>query len=128
MKKILIILICIFAFTYSIYPFIINDESIKSLDEMMSTFPPEIIKAFNMDKASLTTAYGWFMSEGYMFIQILVGLYAILSFYRLGDNYAPNTFLRINKDRTIDVYLKRNNKSLLIIIYIIKNYYNYNYN
>ena len=88
------ILICIFAFTYSIYPFIINDESIKSLDEMMSTFPPEILKAFNMDKASLTNAYGWFMSEGYMFIQILVGLFASIM--------GANIVLKEEGDKTIE--------------------------
>ena len=88
------ILICIFTFTYSIYPFIINDESIKSLDEMMSTFPPELIKAFNMDKASLTTPYGWYISEGYMFIQILVGLFASIM--------GANIVLKEEGDKTIE--------------------------
>ena len=113
------ILICIFAFTYSIYPFIINDESIKSLDEMMSTFPPEILKAFNMDKASLTTAYGWFMSEGYMFIQILVGLYASIM--------GANIVLKEEGDKTIEYLsslpITRNkimtNKLIVGISYII---------
>ena len=113
------ILICIFTFTYSIYPFIINDESIKSLDEMMSTFPPELIKAFNMDQASLTTAYGWFMSEGYMFIQIIVGLYASIM--------GANIVLKEEGDKTIE-YLSslpvtRNkimtNKIIVGITYII---------
>lgn len=50
----------------------------------------------------------------YIILFILVGLYTILSFYRLGDNFAPNTFLRINKDRTIDVYLKNEATSMKI--------------
>ena len=114
-----VILVGIFTFTYSIYPFIINDESIKSLDEMMSTFPPELIKAFNMDMASLTSAYGWFLSEGYMFIQILVGLYASI----LGSGIV----LKEEGDKTIEYLaslpITRNkimtNKIIVSIIYIV---------
>ena len=43
------ILIFMFLITYLIYPYIVNDESVKSLDDMMRSFPPELIKAFNMD-------------------------------------------------------------------------------
>ena len=113
------ILIGMFAFTYSIYPFIINDESVKSLDQMMSTFPPELIKAFNMDMASLTSAYGWFLSEGYMFIQILVGLYASI----MGSSIV----LKEEGEKTIEYLaslpITRNkimtNKIIVSIIYMI---------
>lgn len=113
------ILVGMFTFTYSIYPFIVNDESVKSLDQMMSTFPPELLKAFNMDMASLTSAYGWFLSEGYMFIQILVGLYASI----MGSSIV----LKEEGEKTIEYLgslpITRNrimtNKIIVSIIYIV---------
>ena len=30
-----------------IYPFILNDETMKNMEEVMKTMPPEFLKAFN---------------------------------------------------------------------------------
>ena len=62
------ILIGIFLVVFLVYPFIVTDDSMKNLDEMMKVFPPELLKAFNMDITSINTAYGWLKSEGFMFI------------------------------------------------------------
>ena len=32
----------------------------------------EVVKAFNMDIASINTAYGWVKSEGLMFLMLLI--------------------------------------------------------
>lgn len=72
----LLILIGIFLIVYLIYPYIITDESIKSVDELMEIFPEGVLKTFNMDITSISTAYGWFKTEGFMFILIIIGLYA----------------------------------------------------
>ncbi len=72
----LLILLGTYLFTYLIYPYIINEESIKTLDDLMATFPDGVLKAFNMDMSSLTTAYGWFKSEGFIYILIVTGLYS----------------------------------------------------
>ena len=61
----LAVLILIFLVVYLIYPYIITDETMKSIDEMMEIFPKEVLKAFNMDIKSISTAYGWFKSEGF---------------------------------------------------------------
>ena len=50
----------------------------------------------------------------YIILIILVGFYSILSFYHLGDTFGPNTFLRINENRTIDIYLTKEATSMKI--------------
>ena len=53
------ILIIMFLVVFLVYPFIITDDTVKNLDEMMKVFPPELLKTFNMDITSINTAYGW---------------------------------------------------------------------
>ena len=72
----LLILIIMFSFVYAIYPFIITDETMKSIDDFVNVLPPEVLKAFNMDMASISTAYGWLTSEGFMFILLIIGFYS----------------------------------------------------
>ncbi len=115
----LFILIAMFLLVYLIYPYIITDESMKEIDEMMKVFPPEVLKAFNMDVTSITTAYGWFKTEGFMFILLITGIYS--SF--LGGNI----LLKEENDKTIEYInslpIKRNNiitnKVIVGIIYTI---------
>ena len=112
------ILIGIFLIVYLIYPYIITDESIKSMDELMEIFPEGVLKTFNMDIASISTAYGWFKTEGFMFILIIIGLYA--SF--LGGSI----LLKEENDKTIEYLVtlpvKRKNivtsKVIVSILYI----------
>jgi ABC-2 type transport system permease protein len=113
------IIIGMFLMVYLVYPFIITDESMASLDEMMKVFPPELLKAFNMDLASITTAYGWVKSEGFMFILIIVGIYSSM----LGGSIV----LKEESDKTIEYLgslpITRNkimtNKIIVAISYIL---------
>lgn len=115
----LAILIILFLVVYLIYPYIITDENIKNIDELMKVFPPEVLKAFNMDMSSISTAYGWFKSEGFMFIMLIIGIYS--SF--LGGNI----LLKEESEQTIEYLgvkpIKRStivtNKLIISIIYII---------
>lgn len=112
------VLIIMFLFVYLIYPYIITDENIKEIDSLMEAFPPEVLKAFNMDMSSLTTAYGWFKSEGFMFILLIIGFYSSM----LGGNI----LLKEENDKTIEylssVPIKRSkiitNKIIVCISYI----------
>ena len=61
-----------FLVVFLIYPYIITDENMKSMDELMKAFPEELLKAFNMDMASIETAYGWFKTEGFMFVLLIL--------------------------------------------------------
>lgn len=112
------ILIIMFLTTYLIYPYIITDETIKSMDELMKVFPPEILKTFNMDITSLNSAYGWFKSEGFMYVLLIIGFYSSI----LGGNI----LLKEESDKTIEYLqslpIKRSkivtNKIIVAVTYI----------
>ena len=88
------ILIVMFLMVYLVYPYIITDETMKSMDELMKVFPPEVLKTFNMDMASLETAYGWVKTEGFVFVLLLVGIYSSI----LGGTI----LLKEENDKTIE--------------------------
>lgn len=90
----LAVLIVMFLVVYLIYPYIITDETMKSIDEMMTIFPEEVLKAFNMDIASISTAYGWLKTEGFTFVLLIVGMYSAI----LGGNI----LLKEESDKTIE--------------------------
>ena len=114
----LITLIGLFLVVYLIYPSIINDETIKMMDEMMKMFPEEMLVAFNMDISSIDSAYGWLKTEGFVFVLLIIGCYSGI----LGSNI----LLKEENDKTIEYLnslpIKRNNiifnKVLTGIIYI----------
>ena len=88
------ILIGMFLVVFLVYPYIVTDDTMKSLDEMMKVFPPELLKAFNMDMSSIDTAYGWLQTEGFMFVLIIVGIYSsVLGF---------NILLKEESEKTIE--------------------------
>ena len=113
------ILIIMFLFVYLIYPYIVTDEALKSMDEMMKTMPPEMLKAFNIDIASVDTAYGWLKTEGFMFVLIIIGIFSAM----LGSNIV----LKEENDKTIEYLgtmpITRNkiltNKVIVSITYIV---------
>lgn len=113
------ILILLFLVVYLMYPSIIQSNNVQMLDEMLKMFPEEVIKAFNMDISSMDTAYGWLKTEGFVFILIIIGIYASI----LGSNIV----LKEESDKTIE-YLNslpiRRGKILLhkvlcAVIYIV---------
>ena len=72
----LMILILMFFVVYLIYPFMFTDETVKELEDAMKMFPPELLKAFNMEMSDITTAYGWFKSEGFTYVLLIIGMYS----------------------------------------------------
>lgn len=115
----ILVLVIMFLFVYLIYPFIITDENMEAMNEMMNAFPPEVLKAFNMDMASIDSAYGWFKTEGFMFILLIIGIYSSI----LGGSIV----LKEESDKTIEYLgflpIKRKmiltNKIIVSIIYIL---------
>ena len=113
------ILVGLFLVVYLIYPYIITDDTMKSMDELMEVFPPELLKAFNMDMSSIDTAYGWVKSEGFMFVLLIIGIYSSI----LGSTIV----LKEENDKTIEYLsflpIKRSqiisNKIIVGIVYII---------
>jgi len=114
-----IILIAIFLIVFLIYPSIINSDNIKMLDDMVKIFPEEMLKAFNMDIASIDSAYGWLKTEGFVFVLLITGCYSAM----LGSNI----LLKEENDKTIEYLnslpIKRNDiifsKIMTGVIYII---------
>ena len=115
----LVILVLMFLVVYLIYPYMITDETMKEFDEMMKIFPPEVLTAFNMDITSISTAYGWFKTEGFTYVLLIVGLYSSI----LGGSI----LLKEEDDQTIEYLdslpIKRSrivtNKIIVGIIYIL---------
>ena len=113
------ILVGMFLIVFLIYPYIVTDDTVQNLDEMMKVFPKEVLKAFNMDMTSISTAYGWLKSEGFMFVLLIVGIYSSI----LGGSI----LLKEESDKTIEYLeslpVKRSsiitNKILVSIIYIV---------
>lgn len=114
-----IITLVIFLVVFLVYPSITNSDNIKMMDEMMKLFPEEMLKAFNMDIASMDTAYGWLKTEGYIFVLLITGCY--------GAILGTNILLKEESDKTIEYLnslpIKRNNivisKTIVGLIYII---------
>lgn len=90
----LLLLVGIFLVAYLIYPSIINSDSIKMMDEMMSMFPEEVLKALNMDISSIDSIFGWLKSEGFVFLLLIVGCYSGI----LGSSI----LLKEENDKTIE--------------------------
>lgn len=72
----LVVLIGIFLLSFLIYPSIVNSDNIKMLDELMSVFPEEMLKAFNMDISSINSVFGWIKSEGFVLALLIIGGYS----------------------------------------------------
>lgn len=89
-----IIILGIFLLVFLIYPSISSSENIKKIDELAKIFPPEILSAFNMDIASLTTVFGWLKSEGFVMILLIIGIYSGI----LGSNI----LVKEENDKTIE--------------------------
>ena len=113
------ILIIMFLVVFLVYPYIITDETVKDMDELMKVFPEELLKAFNMDMTSISTAYGWLKSEGLMYLLLVIGFYSSI----LGGNI----LLKEENDKTIEYLgslpIKRStiitSKVLVSIVYIV---------
>ena len=113
------ILVVMFLVVFLIYPYILTDETVKNLDEMMKVFPPDLLKAFNMDLTTINSAYGWLKSEGFMFVLLVIGIYS--------SSLGLNILLKEENDKTIEYLnmlpLKRNkiltNKIIVGLMYTV---------
>lgn len=113
------ILIIMFLVVFLVYPYIVTDEAVKDMDELMKVFPEDLLKAFNMDITSISTAYGWLKSEGLMYLLLVIGFYSSI----LGGNI----LLKEENDKTIEYLgslpIKRStiitSKVLVSIVYIV---------
>lgn len=68
----------LFLIVYLVYPSIMNGENATMMNKMLETMPKEMLKAFNMDISGMENAYGWFKTEGYIFLLLIFGMYAAI--------------------------------------------------
>lgn len=112
------ILIGLFLVVFLVYPSIMSGPNAEMLNEMMTIFPEELLKTFNMDITSIDSAFGWLKTEGFVFVLLITGIYSGI----LGSSI----LLKEENDKTIEylnsVPVKRKNivinKILCGIIYI----------
>lgn len=90
----ILILIGLFLMVFLVYPSILKSDNIKMLNEMMEMFPEELLKAFNMDIASIDSAFGWLKTEGFVFLLLISGVYSGI----LGSSI----LLKEESDKTIE--------------------------
>ena len=90
----LMVLISIFLMAYLIYPSILESNNASMIDEMLKMFPPEVLSAFNLDIASMDSAFGWLKTEGFVFVLLIIGCYAGI--------IGSNILLKEENDKTIE--------------------------
>lgn len=73
-----VILIVLFSICFMVYPSIMSSDKSYMLNEMLNTLPEEMLKAFNMDLVGIDSVFGWFQTEGMIFLILLGGLYSAL--------------------------------------------------
>lgn len=88
------ILCAIFLVVFLIYPSLTISDNMKMIDDLIKVFPEDIIKSFNMDISSISTAFGWLQTEGLIFIYLVTGAFAAI----LGSNL----ILKEEDDKTIE--------------------------
>lgn len=101
------ILVGMFLIVFLIYPSIIKEGNTEALKEMMSVFPEEMLKAFNMDITEISSVFGWFKTEGYMFLTIIGALYSAIT--------GCTILLKEESDKTIEfLYSKPIKRSSIV--------------
>ena len=88
------VLVSLFLMVYLMYPSLIASDQMDQLNEMMKMFPPELLKAFNMDISGIDTAFGWVKTEGFVFVLLITGVY--------GSILGTNILLKEENDKTIE--------------------------
>lgn len=91
------VILGMFILVLSIYPSLMNNETMSGIDSMIEMFPEDVLKAFNMDLievASISTASGWIKTEGLVFFLLVGSLYASI----LGGSI----LLKEESDKTIE--------------------------
>lgn|SRR5574344_563106 len=99
--------ISLFLVVFLVYPSIIESNNGNNLNQMLESFPKEMLAMFNMDISNVDTAYGWFKTEGLACITLLTCLYSAI----LGSSI----LVKEESDKTIEfLYSKPINRSQIV--------------
>lgn len=101
------ICIVLFLVVFLVYPSIVEKDAANSLNDMLKVFPEEMLKMFNMDISGINSAFGWFKTEGYVFLLLILGIYS--------STLGANILVKEESDKTIEfLYSKPINKNQII--------------
>lgn len=89
-----VVLLGIYLLVFAIYPSLMTEETKQTLEVMLESMSKEILSTFNMDIVGIESAFGWFKTEGYLFLTLIGGLYAAI----LGGTI----LLKEESDKTIE--------------------------
>lgn len=102
-----VILLAIYILIFAAYPSLMNAETKESIEQVMSSMPKEMLATFNMDIVGIESSYGWFKTEGLLFLNIIGGLYVAI----LG----ATILVKEESDKTIDfLYAKPVSRSKIV--------------
>ncbi len=90
----MLILLGLFLMVFLIYPSLVDEKNISSMNDMMKMFPEDVLVAFNMDISGIDSAFGWLKTEGFVFVLLITGVYSSI----LGSNI----LLKEENDKTIE--------------------------
>jgi ABC-2 type transport system permease protein len=100
------VLLGILLLAFLVYPAMSSQT--EQLDELLKTFPEEILKAFSMDLISIGSISGWFATEGYMMVTLIGGSYVALM--------GGSILLKEESDKTIEyLYSKPISRNKIIL-------------
>lgn len=106
-----LILIFLYFIIYLVYPSIASNNNVD-INKLLKMFPEEVLKTFNMDISGIDSVFGWFKSEGYMFLTLVTALYSSI----LGSNI----LVKEESDKTIEfLYSKPVNRNKIILSRIL---------
>lgn len=73
-----LILAATYILIFSIYPGLMNEQTKQSMKAALESMPKEMLSTFNMDIVGIEDAYGWFKTEGFMFLVLAGGAYSAI--------------------------------------------------
>ena len=81
----------------AVYPSIVQQT--KSLEELLSKMPKELIAAFGMDKLSMTEILGYYGSKSYSLLLLIGGIFSVILF--------SSIFVKEKDEKTIEFLLSK---------------------
>lgn len=86
------IIISMYIIVFAIYPSMTQDA--EMMNQLLSTFPKEMLEHFNMDVVGIETVFGWIATEGFMMMTLVGGVFFALM--------GSNILLKEENDGTIE--------------------------
>ena len=112
-------LILLYFLVFLLYNSIIQDSNIGKINEVLQSFPEDILRLLNIDIAGIDTAFGWIKTEGILFVYLIIGVYSSI----LGGTIVLKEQSEKTSEYLAGIPITRNkiiiSKILVALLYII---------